>query len=303
MAPGNGAHALPADLGIDVAQQASRRRIDYALSNSFAFGGSNATVVLANEPGRARLGGKRAARHVEWFAVTQLCSADSDEPEAPNLLPVRALGRASPLTRTFARLLSRLAARGVDVARVPLVFASAFGEMQTTLELLLQSEKGESSPLRFQSSVHNAAQGVLSIATGHKGFATSMSAGADTFAMALVEAAGVVASGQDEVVVLVAEEAPLPELSAASYPPLGVGLHLKPGAEPVGPRITPPFRAPVDATDLSGQVAEAAHNDSPVSDILRLWAAHVAGVPTRVPLGANPLSGHSESRWVLEYLP
>lgn len=304
LAPGNGAHPVAPDLGIAVPQQAESRRIDYALSNSFAFGGSNATVLLASEAGRSRLSSTSRSRRVEWLSLGEVVSTlGQEEDAAKSLLSARALGRASPLSRTFASLLSELHARGIAVADLPLVFASAFGEMRTTLDLLkLQAEKGESSPLRFQASVHNAAQGLLSIATGHRGFATSISASTDTFAMALVEATGLVARGHDQVLVLVAEEPPLPELSDLHYPALGVALQLGFRRGPFGPCITPPFRAPVSRADLGALGAdEVSLGSSPISDFSRVLAAHQRGASARVPLGATPLSTAPESRWVVDY--
>lgn len=306
--PGNGDHTVASDFGITIPARSVARRVDFALSNSFAFGGSNAALVFASEAGRARLGeaehaAPRRIRRIEWLELAAVCSTPHAGTHVPSLLAARALGRASPLTRTFANLLSELAVRGVDASRVPLVFASAFGEMRTTLELLqLQAEKGESSPLRFQVSVHNAAQGLLSIATGHRGFATSLSAGPDTFAMALVEATGVLSNGHDEVVVLVAEEQPRPELSAAEYPALGVGLHLRASARSTAAHITPPFRAVVDASELAS-LPNHAGSQSPVGDYPRLLAAHARRAPARVPLGTSPRVTAGETRWVIDYRP
>jgi 3-oxoacyl-[acyl-carrier-protein] synthase-1 len=304
LVPGNGSHPISADLGIAVPELATARRVDFALSNSFAFGGSNAALLLASETGRARTAGAGRGRAVEWLSVRSICSAtDQLDAETKSLLSPRVLGRASPLTRIFAKLLSRCAEGGARVTEIPLVFASAFGEMTTTLELLrLQAEKGESSPLRFQSSVHNAAQGQLSIATGHQGFATSISAGTDTVAMALMEATGLVGDGHDEVLVLIAEESPATELSPGRYPELGIALHLSFSTEPAGPRITPPHRATVPRTEFARFAAGPPFEGNPVADSERLRMAIAQAVPARVPLGVAPGSTTAEV-WCVEHHP
>src|SRR5690606_40988649 len=65
-APGNGGTDPSAGLGISLQPRAFGRRIDYALSNSLAFGGSNASVLLASRDGLARH--RSSAPHVSGRA-------------------------------------------------------------------------------------------------------------------------------------------------------------------------------------------------------------------------------------------
>jgi hypothetical protein len=136
------------------------------------------------------------------------------DPEAPDptgaLLDRRTKRRASPLSRALADAYGEaLAQAGFDPATVGSVFGSALGEASTMISLLDQMwrEGGALSPMRFATSVHNAAAGVVSISTVNRGFTTSLGADHDTPAMALVEALGVMATQNTPVMVACGDEA------------------------------------------------------------------------------------------------
>lgn len=227
-----------------------------ALSNSFAFGGSNAVIALGRGDAEAHAestsGGAAVAsawiEAVSFWALgypslTSLFAGAQSAPERPpaNLLPARPRGRASLLTRLFAELLGQLTAaehlRPEDgkvsdpdeLATLPVVYGSALGEMSTTLTLLDQIGRGEElSPVGFQSSVHNTAAGVLSIALANRSFSTALSAGSETFAMSLLEALSWLASHGGRIAVLVADEdAPSRLMRAGSFPAAGIGFLLR----------------------------------------------------------------------------
>lgn len=70
----------------------------------------------------------------------------------------------------------------------PTVFASTHGESEITKSLLVEIANAQQmSPMGFSLSVHNAASGLYSIATGNKAPATAIAAGANTFLMGLCE--------------------------------------------------------------------------------------------------------------------
>jgi hypothetical protein len=140
------------------------------------------------------------------------------------LLSARMRGRASPLTLMFANVVEQAsAAAGIDRGALPTIFASAYGEMATTLSLLdmLHAEDGRLSPAKFQASVHNTAAGQISIADRNRSFSTSLAAGHDTLAMALIEAWAWLARSPGHVLVACADEA-APRVLAAdrSFAPL-----------------------------------------------------------------------------------
>lgn len=97
----------------------------------------------------------------------------------------------------------------------PLVFASRHGDVQRSLELLTQQARSEAlSPTAFGLSVHNAIAALHSIVRGERGNYLALAAGRASAAAALVEAAGLLADGADEVRVVV-YDAPLPDDYAA----------------------------------------------------------------------------------------
>jgi len=92
----------------------------------------------------------------------------------------------------------------------PLVFASRYGEMQRSVELLEQLAAGEPlSPATFSVSVHNAVGALLSIARGQAGNYTAIAAGEETVEAAFSEALGLLGDGAPAVTV-VYYDAPLP---------------------------------------------------------------------------------------------
>jgi hypothetical protein len=91
------------------------------------------------------------------------------------------------------------------------VFASPHGEIHRTVELLGSLADGEPlSPNGFSLSVHNTASGLYAIASGNRAPSTAVAAGRDTLAMALVDAAGWLARGEERVLLVFGDE-PLPD--------------------------------------------------------------------------------------------
>jgi hypothetical protein len=144
-------------------------------------------------------------------------------------VPSRLLRGTSVVTRASIEALAQAAKEGgADLARVPTVFGSELGEVQTAVALLAQIRaEGVPSPMRFKNSVHNAASGTASIAWGNTSFSTALSAGGDLVAMALLEAwAYLDEHGGDVVVALAEEEIPAPLPTHGSYRPVAFGFHL-----------------------------------------------------------------------------
>jgi hypothetical protein len=212
------------------------------LSNSFAFGGSNVAVALGRRGERSptrdvRLPGRAWLRAVAFWApgyanlpaLLERRHDDGVQRPAAELLPIRARGRSSQLTRVAAELLGQLTAHEPSLlSTLPTVHGSAFGEMVTTRALLDQiPDPNGLSPAKFQSSVHNTAGGQLSIATGNRAFSTALAAGDETVAMSLLEAQAFVALHGGSIAVLVAdEEASSALMRGVSFPAAGVGFLL-----------------------------------------------------------------------------
>ncbi len=235
--------AMAWDPDLAVRPHTTKRNVEVALSNSFAFGGSNVTVAVGTRR-KARPPRVCAAEcFVEGMALWTPHFAnvtawrEGRRSEAVKLPPaetlgVRTRGRSSVLTRAFAEVYGQLEKpymRHVEPGvGVPTIYASCFGEMETTLKLLDQmDEEPVLSPIRFQGSVHNTASGRISLETKNRAFSTALAAGPATFAMALLEAQAWLTCHGGEILVLVAEEELPPRLDPdLRFPPLGVGLHL-----------------------------------------------------------------------------
>lgn len=137
-----------------------------------------------------------------------LAAHDPSEPTGTLVKP-RDRRRMSLLSKALADSYAEaLAEAAFDARNVASVFGSALGEAATMIGLLEQmwSEGGALSPMRFVSSVHNAAAGVVSIATENRGFTTSLGADFDTPAMALAEGFGLVLAHDEPVIVCCGDE-------------------------------------------------------------------------------------------------
>lgn len=168
----------------------------------------------------------------------------SEEHTTPvaELVPLRQRRRASLLSRAFAdAYLGALERAALAPDGVASVFGSALGEASTMIQLLDQMwGEGESlSPMRFTTSVHNAASGMVSIATGNRGVTTSLGADFDTPAMALLEGMGMVLSAGTPVIVCCADEAPPEGLVTAQG-----GWDLLAAAIAIGPADSAPSERP-----------------------------------------------------------
>lgn len=232
------------DLAVFPVHSLQKSRLDVALSNSFAFGGSNVTVAVGRRPRNSVARTTSRPCFVEGMALwtpNYACLADfragrrvsqGEKPPA-DILSARARGRASVLSRAFAEVYAGLEpprdlGAPMSPARIPSVYASCFGEMQTTLKLLDQmDDEPRLSPIRFQASVHNTASGLISLETKNRAFTTALAAGDATFAMALLEAQAWLCCHGGEILVLVADEKLPARLDhQLRFPPLSVGLRL-----------------------------------------------------------------------------
>ncbi len=110
---------------------------------------------------------------------------------------------------------------GRDPAALPSVFASTHGDLAITDAMCrtLAEAPLEVSPTRFHNSVHNAAAGYWTIGTGCHAAANAISAYDATLAQGLVEAATLLASGEDAVLLVafdVASTGPLGGVSRST---------------------------------------------------------------------------------------
>lgn len=209
----------------------TERPLNAVLSNSFAFGGSNASVLLANAPGTKTAEFQRT--RIYLLSARHIIGSEGVSGTLPSILPARVRSRASPLTRTVAGLFAELTGANCPTD-ISLVLGSAFGEMSTTMALLGQlALEDQLSPLRFPGSVHNAAVGILTQLTHNRGYATALAAGVDTVAATLADALVYLRCHGGEALALVAdEEGPRALLGGETFPRAGVGFRFATNVDP-----------------------------------------------------------------------
>lgn len=212
---------------------------------------------------------------------------------AATLLPANERRRAPKIVRiALATGAEALAAAKRDPALVPAVFTSSGGDGDTIHEIMstLASAQRELSPTRFHNSVHNAAAGYWSIATGSRAASSSLCCHDGSFAAGLLEAAVQAVTGS-EAVALIAYDVPYPSPLAEARPigpAFGVALVLSPAPTP----------ASFARLELELTTRPLSHNAEPALEGLRRATPAARCLPL---LAA--LAGSSTAAVTLEYLP
>jgi len=240
---------------------------------------------------------------------------DADAP--PPRLPVRMRRRTSLLIRMVAEVAAQASEQaGVSLGAMPIVVGSAYGELGTTMEMLheLFVERGV-SPFRFHNSVHNTASGYLSIAHENRCPATSLAAGWQTAAMALLEAKTLLEDRGGDVLVVVADETLPAALTSAVATPVSGAVILRAlprdagdtaaGASSVDPALAwlgdlrqEPVVGGADATALVERAQPADPGAGPGRAFLRLVsAAAAAGARPDEPPARIDLTGDGARPW------
>lgn len=161
------------------------------------------------------------------------CSKTPDvserKPEAA-LLQGASKRRASLLTRMAVEVFGQAAGEaGADLSSVNSVWAIVHGEINTAVELMgmMQAGEGKLSPAKFHNSVYNTASGYASIACANRAPSSTLTGGPEIVGAALVEAAGLLQAGAEQVVVVWADEVhPAPFESSEPREPLAMALCL-----------------------------------------------------------------------------
>lgn len=210
---------------------------------------------------------------------------------------VRAKRGTSRIARMLGEVIQQAAVdAGADLGATPTVYASAWGEIDIMVGLLGQMADGDEglSPLRFKHSVHNAAGGLVSIASGNTGFSTSVAAGFRSFEMGLLECVGLLESGASDRVLFALGEDRLPEPLAryGDYEALAVGLCLARGEDAPGALgtlalVDEGVGAPGAGADAPPGVP-ARYAASPVGWALPVVEALGRGEPLRYPAAPGP---------------
>lgn len=136
--------------------------------------------------------GAWSSSFADWPAFVSAAHGDivaTDARPVATVLPPAERRRAPPGV-AVALTVAREATASLDGRPCAAVFASAYGDLAIVDDLCatLASDPSLISPTRFHHSVHNAAAGYWSIATGDRSPATAIAAGAETFGHGLLEA-------------------------------------------------------------------------------------------------------------------
>ncbi len=219
----------------------------------------------------------------DWSALQARLATDAESPmpspSAPARPPAKVLASGERRRAPGSVLLAlEAAAQAVAMsdrhaADLPSVFVSAHGDapiMDYMCRTLAESPR-ELSPTRFHNSVHNAAAGYWTIATGCHAASTALSAWSDSFGSGLLEAA-TLALADERPVLLAAYDVPgtgplgeqiestsrfacamvlAPAPTAATR--IGLQLELAPAAGSSSPQH--PCLAAIDASNACGAAA------------------------------------------------
>ena len=189
-----------------------------------------------------------------------------------------------------------VAAAGVDPAGLPAVFSSSGGDGVICHEICetLASADRQVSPTRFHNSVHNAAAGYWSLATGATAASTALCAYDGSFAAGLLEALALV-TADGIPVLLSAYETTYPEPLRAKRPlpdAFGVALVLTPG-----PALNSRARISVNACSTGTEAIAADRLSDPQLEALRTAVPAARSLPL-----LRLLARHEPGRVVLDYI-
>lgn len=184
-----------------VANPLFNQNIKIAMSNSFGFGGNNASVIVAKSGLDLPCFKNLAGLNKQMFIKSSVICCPDPELLKPfglesievdkNLIPA-AMRRRTSLTTRMAITAATYACQQaqVDPSVLPSVFASLGGEIQVTDALcrLLPNPDELLSPTQFHNSVHNTTAGYWGILNHCQAPSTAIAAVDDGFTMGLLEA-------------------------------------------------------------------------------------------------------------------
>lgn len=215
--------------------------------------------------------GTWSTKHGDW---NEFCSGlqTGDWPEEvrlqPDLIPARERRRAPQLVKMAIEVMDQACKMAaIDPDDIAVIFSSAMGDMQITdymCAALAQTPK-LISPTKFHNSVHNAAPGYWSIATGAFCPASAISAFDFTSSIALLEAC-IQAAEEATPVLCVTQEVAAPLALRDTCPsevPFSAAFLLAPSDFSESPLATLAFRVdqePADWPLIDGKLAEFASN-------------------------------------------
>lgn len=210
----------------------------------------------------------------------------------PALLPAAERRRSGAIVRlTLATGLEAITAAGLDAATLPMVFSASGGDGENCHAIceMLASDDRQISPTRFHNSVHNAAAGYWSIATGAMSPSTVLGALDACFGAGLLETLTQVVVDGTRVVFLACDTSyPEPLHSTRPIPDaFGVALVIAPQRSPCTLAKIAVSLTDADADRLADAALERLRSTIPAARGLPLLRSLALG---------------GENRMVLDYL-
>ena len=208
--------------------------------------------------------GTWSRKHGDWTAFVEGIldgQWTGDGKLQPELIPPRERRRAPQLVKMAVEVMHQACSMAdLPPDDVAVVFSSMMGDMQITDYMcsVLATSPAMVSPTRFHNSVHNAAPGYWSIATGAFSPTTAVSACSYTPSMALLEAC-IQATEEDTAVLCVTQEVAAPPILQEICPseePFSAALLLAPEGFTATPLARLHFEISEGAADWPGMPAE-----------------------------------------------
>jgi 3-oxoacyl-[acyl-carrier-protein] synthase-1/3-oxoacyl-[acyl-carrier-protein] synthase II len=291
-------------LGLSPVPEPMEEKSDAILSNSFGFGGNNATLIIGRPrkaPGKHLRkphslvvvgsscitgAGKTAATLAAFFSGNS-CQGMLSNSEISENIPKKQARRLKRLPRISLSLASA-ALETANPAGSPsaVFFSTGWGSLSETDDFLMklyQNNEKLSSPMDFIGSVHNAPAGQIAMMHGATGPNITMTGGNYSFEQALIAASLLAPENENPFLVVGADEfqhrlSMLIDASVAKNPVFSDGggaLCLKNGD--TGLRICPTF---YQMTDQSSSVISSLIDQlGGAEKIQERFGAILAGIP------------------------
>lgn len=229
LVPGNTGCDIPdPKLGLNPIKEPFEAEIQTVLSNSFGFGGNNASVVIGSPEGLGRAvslekppwlavmgsacitGAGNADKTVESISKGRTCKGMLSNREISLDLPVRTVRRLKRLPR-MALSLATAAHENSGLSDMPssIFFGTGWGGLSETydfLSRLFESDEQFASPTDFIGSVHNAPAGQIAIQFKSTGPNITTTGGDYSFEQSLFVASLLARNINDTMLIIGADE-------------------------------------------------------------------------------------------------
>ena len=200
-----------------IANKPVEKDVKYVMSNSFAFGGNNASIVFAKDPNVLNLACPKQSLFVTGIGIV---NGEYDEASGDYIAKLDTeTFKEHGVKSAFLRKLDRLSQlqllsgiRALEDAGVTVteenegVIGICIGTNDGPMTEIANFQKGmirdgieKGSAFAFPNTVYNAAGGYLSIATGIKGYNVTIANGCQSGLQSVCAAAGVIMFGYENI--------------------------------------------------------------------------------------------------------